>query len=385
MMITAALAGIKATAVTVEVMQTRDGLPRFVIAGMGDAATRECRVRVTAALAAVDVTPHQVLITMTPAVGNGAGYDLPIALAFMEMRSCAAFADLGLDGSVRPVRGALARVEALKAAGHTRVIVARDNAAEAALVAGVTVQAVATLTEAMTAVLNATAFLVNAPAVAPSHVVAMSMSDVRGNDEAIAAVRAAVQTGRGVLLIGPMGAGKTMIARRAVSLMPEMTREESEDVTRVASAAGLNVGGGLVTTRPFRAPHHSTSPAGLVGGGASEPRPGEASIADHGVLFLDEIVEFSRAAIEALQPVVQAKAVTLSRAAGAVSYPARCTVIATASACPCGRLGSLDAHGVTRCRCTPHERERHDNRVSLFASALGLDPVRVEPVDLAAL
>jgi magnesium chelatase family protein len=212
---------------------------------------------------------------------------------------------------------------------------------------------------------------------------APDMRDVQGHALARRALEVAAAGGHNVLLVGGPGAGKTMLARRLPGLLPPLTNEEALEVTRIHSAAGLNIGGGLVVDRPFRAPHHSTTPPGLVGGGAAMPRPGEVTLAHHGVLFLDELPEFSRATLEMLREPLVAGEVLLSRATGTLRYPSRCMIVASMSPCPCGHLGSPAR--ATRCRCTVADVARYRARVSPALLECFDIQVFVPAIDLAAI
>jgi magnesium chelatase family protein len=269
--------------------------------------------------------------------------------------------ELSLLGDVRPVRGALAAAEAARAARRTTLLVAPENGPEAALVEGVEVRTVRTLADAVAFLSSgdtSRAPLVERSA-APSAARALipDMRDVKGQGATRLAVEVAAAGGHNILLVGGPGSGKTMLARRLPGILPPLSPAEALEVTRVHSVAGLNIGGGLVTERPFRAPHHSTSPPGLVGGGTALPRPGELSLAHHGVLFLDDLAEFSRAALEVVPEPVRAGEAALIRASGTLRFPARCLVVASMLPCPCGHAPG------PRCRCSDDAKARYRARV----------------------
>jgi magnesium chelatase family protein len=383
MILTASLRGVEARVVRVTASR-RAGLRGLRIVGLAAAAERESRVRVSAALANADhFVDDEVTITCDAAgtAIDGTAIDLAAALAVCTGENTpmklAALAELSLAGEVRPVRGVLAAVEAL--AGQVdAVLVAPDNAAEAALVDGVRVFAVRHLVDALRfvagderAVTRVSRGIVRTTA--PS----LDLRDVVGQPQARRALEIAAAGGHHLLLIGGPGAGKTMLARRLNGILPALTQREALDVTRVHSAAGLNVGGDLVTARPFRAPHHSTTPPGLVGGGAAQPRPGEVSLAHHGVLFLDELPEFSRPALEVLREPIATGEVVLARASGTLRFPSRCQLVASTPPCPCGRFGDR------RCSCSIDSRRRYLGRIPEHLLAAIDVRVFMMPIDLS--
>lgn len=384
MILSATLRGIEAHVVNVAA-QGEPGLTTLIIKGLASAAERESRVRVQAALANARYTIDRRVTVSCDAGGraiDGTALDLPIALAVAnadEHHGVGAVGELSLSGEVRPVRGALAAVEALR--GHVDVVlVAPENADEAALVDGVRVVVVRRLVDALDFLAGKRANVVKAQRRQLQPLGAQQdMRDVRGHHQARRALEVAAAGGHNVLLIGGPGAGKTMLARRLPGILPPLTDTEALEVTRVHSAAGLNIGGGLIHTRPFRAPHHSTTPPGLVGGGASIPRPGEVTLAHHGVLFLDELPEFSRVTLEVLREPIESGEVVLARASGTLRYPARCLLVASMAACPCGRFPS------PRCRCSAADRARYRSRVPLALAERFDVRVSVSPIDLAAI
>ena len=365
---TFALDGISSREVTVEV-DARRGLPTFTLVGLADRAVRESRERVRAALlnSGLDFPQQRLAANLAPAHvhKHGASFDLAIAVGLLaataqvpqeRLGSHAVCGELSLSGRLRPVRGALAFAVGAQRAGYEHLIVPEENAEEAALVSGLDVLPVPDLRRIVDLLRGEWApdppprsdkgFTPPPPDV--------ELGDVRGHIDAKRALEIAAAGGHNLLMIGPPGAGKTMLARRLPAILPPLSFEEALEVTQIHSAAGLGTGG-LVDRRPFRAPHHTVSPQGLVGGG-SPIRPGELTLAHRGVLFLDELAEFSRAALDAMRQPLEEGRVEIVRGQRSVSYPARGMLVAACNDCPCGQPAN--------CRCSELEQGRYMRRLS---------------------
>ena len=368
---TATIVGVEAIAVDVEV-DVSQGIPGFHLVGLPTGAVREGGVRITAALnnSGYGLRSARVTVNLAPADvrKDGAAFDLPIALGVLASRELIELqrqdlliaGELSFDGRVRPIRGALSLAEAARRLGLKAVMLPRDNAPEAALVKGVQVFGVDTLRQAADFLAGQTVLEVTSTQ--PESVaqdVTVDFSEVYGQAQARRAAEVAAAGGHNLMLLGPPGSGKTMIARRISTILPPLAREEAIETTKIQSVAGLLGNRHLVQRRPFRAPHHTASSVGLVGGG-SNPRPGEVSLAHNGVLFLDELPEFQRASLEALRQPVEDGQVTIVRSRQVVTYPARFMLAAAMNPCPCGYRGS----DVRTCTCGEKEARRYLNRIS---------------------
>ena len=372
---TFALMGVDALEVTIEA-DIRPGLPAFTIVGLPDTAVQESRERVRAALAnsGFEFPLRRITVNLAPADFRKAGpaFDLGLAAALLvasgqatgdSLAGHAVCGELGLDGSLRPVRGALAVADAARRSGFAGLVLPRSNAAEASLVAELDVVGIESVGE-LAAFLSGEA-RPSAPALDVSGLLdgacdgEHDLAQVRGQRGLKRALEVAAAGGHNLLMIGPPGSGKSMAALRMPTILPPLTMAEALEATRVHSVAGLLGDQPLVSSRPFRAPHHSISSAGLIGGGAP-PAPGEASLAHNGVLFLDELAEFSRPALESLRQPLERGWVSLTRAQRMVTFPTRFSLIAATNPCPCGHLGD----GRRECGCSAASIQRYRERLS---------------------
>jgi len=366
---TFALVGVDSHEVTVEV-DVRRGLPAFTLVGLPDAAVREARERVRAALlnSALEFPLQRLTANLAPASMRKAGpsFDLALALGVLiasgqvpaeAARGMAVCGELSLSGSLRPFRGALSMALGARAAGYERLVVPVENAGEAALAEGLEVLPVGSLGR-LVDLLHGRWELEPArpdPVRSERSLHAPDLADVRGQGDAKRALEIAAAGGHNLLMVGPPGAGKTMVARRLPGILPPPSFDEALEITRIHGVAGLG-DGRLAAERPFRAPHHTISPSGLVGGG-SQPRPGEITLAHRGVLFLDEVAEFSRGTLEALRQPLEDGFAEITRGQRSLTFPARTMLIAACNPCPCARPAG-------DCRCNDVDRLRYSRRLS---------------------
>ena len=372
-----AINGVDARMVEIEVYSML-GTSQFAIVGLPDTAVKEAKDRIPKALKSQGLAPskeYDVTVNLAPADvrKEGSIYDLPIAIALLaatgrikngNLDAYGLIGELALSGEVRSARGVLPMVMEMRRVGLRAVIVPKDNVEEASVVSGIDVIPVGVLQEAVQ-------YLNGERAIEPRSTDLADMvagdcdtyddfADVKGQDNARRAIEVAVAGGHNILMIGSPGSGKTMLARRIPSILPPLTVEEALEVSRIHSVAGESKGGGrFVTRRPFRAPHHTVSSIGLLGGG-THPMPGEVSLAHRGVLFLDEFAEFPRQALEVLRQPLEDGHVGVSRAAAAYDYPSKFMLVAAMNPCPCGYHGCREHP----CRCTTRNIMKYQSRVS---------------------
>lgn len=373
--ISGANVGLDSVPVAVEVDIAAQGLPSFTLVGLADRAVEESKERVRSALknSGANYPDHRIIVNLAPAdlPKEGPAFDLPIALGLLigsgqlasDLKDTLVVGELSLDGSLKNTHGVLSFTILAKNLGFKKIFVPKDNAREAAIVEGINVFGFENLLEVFK-------FLTNALEKSPEPLTDLDLEndllyeydfrEIKGQNQAKRAMEIAAAGAHNVILKGPPGAGKTLLARAFSSILPSLTKEEALEVTKIYSVTGnLSNGASLITTRPFRSPHHTASYVGIIGGG-NNIKPGEVSLAHRGVLFLDELPEFPRQVLEALRQPIEDRKVSISRASGTITFPCQFILLAAHNPCPCGFLGSLKKN----CSCLPGQIARYKKKIS---------------------